>query len=66
MEGWNSPPQGTRRCSPHGRVLRPHAPDLNGAAVVLRHYKPAHTDSDISVQFAEANILLTGDTWWNG
>ena len=32
----------------------------------LTHYEPAHTDTDISVQFTEANILHCGDTFWNG
>lgn len=39
---------------------------LNGEKLILRHYRPAHTDSDISVVFTEADILQTGDTWWNG
>jgi len=39
---------------------------LNGAMLVLKSYEPAHTDSDISVEFTEAEILHTGDTWWNG
>lgn len=39
---------------------------LNGASVALRYYGPAHTDGDISVMFAEANILHAGDTFWNG
>jgi glyoxylase-like metal-dependent hydrolase (beta-lactamase superfamily II) len=39
---------------------------LNGDTVALKHYDPAHTDSDISVTFAEADILHTGDTYWNG
>jgi glyoxylase-like metal-dependent hydrolase (beta-lactamase superfamily II) len=39
---------------------------LNGATVALRHYDPAHTDSDISIYFTEADVLHTGDTWWNG
>jgi glyoxylase-like metal-dependent hydrolase (beta-lactamase superfamily II) len=38
---------------------------LNGASVTLRHYDPAHTDTDLSVYFAEANVLHTGDTFWN-
>ena len=32
---------------------------------MLKHYQPAHTDSDISVHFVEADILHTGDTFWN-
>jgi glyoxylase-like metal-dependent hydrolase (beta-lactamase superfamily II) len=39
---------------------------LNGSAMALKHYGPAHTDSDISVTFPEANILHCGDTYWNG
>ncbi len=39
---------------------------LNGATVALKHYDPAHTDSDISIYFTEADVLHTGDTWWNG
>ena len=38
---------------------------LNGSTISLKHYEPAHTDSDISVTFSEADILHTGDTYWN-
>jgi len=40
--------------------------DLNGSKLALKHYAPAHTDSDISVTFPEADILHCGDTYWNG
>jgi glyoxylase-like metal-dependent hydrolase (beta-lactamase superfamily II) len=43
-----------------------HNLKLNGASIGLKHYGPAHTDSDISVTFAEANIVHVGDTFWNG
>jgi glyoxylase-like metal-dependent hydrolase (beta-lactamase superfamily II) len=39
---------------------------LNDSTLALKYYGPAHTDSDISVQFAEADILHAGDTFWNG
>ncbi len=39
---------------------------VNGESIELRHYDPAHTDTDISVHFTEANILHVGDTWFNG
>jgi len=39
---------------------------LNGATLHLKHYGPAHTDSDISVTFSEADVLHAGDTYWNG
>ncbi len=32
----------------------------------LTHYEPAHTNTDLSVYFTEADILHCGDTWWNG
>ena len=32
----------------------------------MKHYDPAHTDSDISVTIAEADILHCADTFWNG
>ena len=39
---------------------------LNGASLELKRYGPAHTDSDISVTFGEADIVHVGDTFWNG
>ena len=39
---------------------------LNGLSMDLKHYGPAHTDSDISVTFAEANVIHVADTFWNG
>ena len=39
---------------------------LNGQTIELKHYAPAHTDSDISVMFSEANVIHVGDTYWNG
>jgi glyoxylase-like metal-dependent hydrolase (beta-lactamase superfamily II) len=39
---------------------------LNGSTISLKHYEPAHTDSDISAAFSEADILHAGDTYWNG
>ena len=39
---------------------------LNGTTIALKHYAPAHTDSDISVHFTDADILHVADTFWNG
>jgi glyoxylase-like metal-dependent hydrolase (beta-lactamase superfamily II) len=39
---------------------------FNGETVLIRHYRPGHTDGDISVTFVRADILQTGDTFWNG
>ncbi|HEY1779101.1 MAG TPA: MBL fold metallo-hydrolase [Roseiarcus sp.] len=43
-----------------------HSLKLNGASIALKRYAPAHTDSDISVTFAEADIVHVADTFWNG
>ncbi|MGO9443836.1 MAG: MBL fold metallo-hydrolase [Thiobacillaceae bacterium] len=39
---------------------------INGATISLQYYGPCHTDGDISVELADADILIIGDTWWNG
>jgi glyoxylase-like metal-dependent hydrolase (beta-lactamase superfamily II) len=39
---------------------------LNGTSIALKHYAPAHTDSDISVHFTETDIFHMADTFWNG
>ncbi len=43
-----------------------HGLKLNGVAITLKYYGPAHTDSDISVTFTEADIVHVADTFWNG
>jgi glyoxylase-like metal-dependent hydrolase (beta-lactamase superfamily II) len=43
-----------------------HSLTLNGSTIALKHYGPAHTDSDISVTFVEANVVHVADTFWNG
>ena len=40
--------------------------ELNGTTIALKHYAPAHTDSDISVHFTDTDILHVADTFWNG
>lgn len=40
--------------------------DHNGKQIVLTRYTPAHTDTDIAVQVVDADVLHTGDTWFNG
>ena len=52
----DSEPSGKRNCTAK----------LNGATIALRQYGPAHTDSDVSVTFAEANVVHVADTFWNG
>src|SRR6516165_8753619 len=67
VEGWNFtfPP------SPPGAIPAEVFADertvqLNGATIALKHYAPAHTDSDISAHFTDADVLHVADTFWNG
>jgi len=43
-----------------------HKVHHNDTNLALNYYGPAHTDSDISVIFEQADVVLVGDTWWNG
>jgi len=38
----------------------------NGETLVLQHFAPAHTDTDIYVHFQKANVIQMGDTFFNG
>ena len=67
VEGWNftfpPSPEGALPTKIFQKEQKLH---INGAALALQYYSPAHTDSDISVHFADADILHVGDTCWNG
>ncbi|PYP34844.1 MAG: MBL fold metallo-hydrolase [Gemmatimonadetes bacterium] len=39
---------------------------VNGESLKLSHVAPAHTDTDIYVHFEKANVLHTGDVFFNG
>lgn len=39
---------------------------FEGEKIRIRHYRPGHTDGDISVYFEKADVLSVGDTFWNG
>jgi glyoxylase-like metal-dependent hydrolase (beta-lactamase superfamily II) len=67
VEGWNF----TFKASPPGALPTKvfgteQTVRLNGATIALKHYPPAHTDSDIYVHFTDADILHVADTFWNG
>jgi len=67
VDGWNFTfPPSPAGALPAKVIKKEHKLHLNGETIALRHYPPAHTDSDISVEFEHANILHVGDTWWNG
>jgi glyoxylase-like metal-dependent hydrolase (beta-lactamase superfamily II) len=40
--------------------------EMSGERARIRPYHPGHTDGDLSVYFERANVLVTGDTLWNG
>src|SRR5215472_14464744 len=67
VEAWNftfpPSPKGALPAKVFKDELKLH---INGESLALKYYPPAHTDSDIAVEFSEANILHVGDTWWNG
>jgi glyoxylase-like metal-dependent hydrolase (beta-lactamase superfamily II) len=67
VDGWNftfpPSPEGALPTKVFKIDLKLH---LNGTPIALNYYPPAHTDSDISVEFTDADILHVGDTFWNG
>jgi cyclase len=42
-----------------------HKLKANGESLVLEHFAPAHTDSDIYIHFEKANVIHMGDTFFN-
>ena len=67
VEGWDF----TFKASPSGAIptevfTNERTLELNRENIALKHYAPAHTDSDISVHLTNADILLVADTFWNG
>jgi glyoxylase-like metal-dependent hydrolase (beta-lactamase superfamily II) len=66
VEGWHynfiAPPAGAL---PSTVFREDHTVHANNSTLALKHYLPAHTDSDISVHFTEADVFHTGDTFWN-
>jgi glyoxylase-like metal-dependent hydrolase (beta-lactamase superfamily II) len=67
VEGWQwtfpPAPAGALPTTTFDDEHRLHHNDTN---ISLKYYGPAHTDSDISVVFEEADVVHVGDTWWNG
>ena len=40
--------------------------EFDGEHLVIRPYAPSHTNGDLAVYFTRADVLATGDTYWNG
>jgi len=67
VEGWKHTfPVAAAGAIPSTVFKEDYTLHANGTTLILKHYVPAHTDSDISVHFAEADVFHTGDTFWNG
>jgi len=43
-----------------------HKLHANGETLSLAHVSPAHTDTDIFIHFQKANVIQTGDVFFNG
>lgn len=66
VEGWHYTfPAVPAGALPSTVFQEEHTLHVNGSTLAMKHYLPAHTDSDIDVHFVEADILHTGDTFWN-
>ena len=66
VEGWGYTfPAAPAGAIPSTVFKDDHTLHVNGTSLILKHYLPAHTDSDISVHFSEADIFHAGDTFWN-
>ena len=67
VEGWNYTfPAAPPGALPETTFAMDYEMRQNDTRIVLRHYPPAHTDSDISVYFTDADVVHVGDTFWNG
>lgn len=51
---------------PEHVVQGDHQLHLNDTSIRAHYFGSAHTDGDLSVYFAEADVLSAGDTFWNG
>lgn len=67
VEGWDYTfPAVSKGALPTTVFATDHEMRRNDTRIILKSYLPAHTDSDISVLFSEADVVHLGDTWWNG
>lgn len=67
VEGWNwTFPPAPSGAIPSVVFGEEHHLQHNDTNIRSKYYGPAHTDSDVSVVFEEADIIHIGDTWWNG
>ncbi len=67
VEDWNytfqPPPTGAR---PTVTFKTDKTLKFDGETIVMKNYGIGHTDTDIWVYFKKADVMATGDIWWNG
>jgi glyoxylase-like metal-dependent hydrolase (beta-lactamase superfamily II) len=67
VEDWNFTfPPAPAGALPTKLFDREQTVHLNGMTLALKKYSLAHTDSDISVEFTDADVIHVADTFWNG
>ena len=67
VEGWDFTfPPSPAGALPTVALRGPTTLHFNDAAVLIEPYAPGHTDTDVRVTFAGADVVHVGDTWWNG
>jgi glyoxylase-like metal-dependent hydrolase (beta-lactamase superfamily II) len=67
VEGWNwTFPAAPAAALPTTVFAAEHEVRRNDTRITLKYYGPAHTDSDVWVNFTDADVVHVGDTWWNG
>jgi glyoxylase-like metal-dependent hydrolase (beta-lactamase superfamily II) len=67
VEGWSwTFPAAPAGALPATVFASDHEMRRNNTRIILKYYSPAHTDSDVWVNFTDASVVHVGDTWWNG
>lgn len=66
VEGWNFTfPPSPAGALPTKTFADEQTLQMNGTALALKYYGPAHTDGDTCVHFVDDDVLVVGDTCWN-
>lgn len=66
VEDWNYTfPASPAGALPETVFTKEHLLKFNGSEIKMVYYPSAHTNSDISVYFPEADVLHIADIWWN-
>lgn len=67
VDDWNFDfPPAPPGAIPHEIIDEGKTLEINGSTLRLEHIPSAHTDGDLTVTFAEAEVIHAGDIYWNG